>query len=644
MKSEIVFGGSVQVPDWNYRPMRPGDTTREPIQGEFFATEAITGGADALVREGIQNTLDARRNGQRVDVRIRISGPASAVEAGIAAAYLDGAWSHIHAKKNGLREPPTRSEPCTFLTFEDFGTTGLEGDPAQWQKQDGKNAFFAFFRAEGHSDKGETDRGRWGVGKTVFPRTSRASSFWGLTVRASDGRRLLMGRAILKTHRVQDVGYQPDGYFGRSSSDGLTLPIEDRGFIDQFCRTFGLHLANKPGLSLVVPWYDPEELTVEAVLWAVLRGYFYPILAGELAVTITGPDGRQQDLTADTLVDTVRGLNGQLANSLLSLLELAVWARDVSRDALPLLNRPPESGALRWQADLIPTEVGLQLRQKLQAGAKFAVRVPIPVREKGKPSLWSHLDIFAVHDGSDDRGRPVYIREGITISDVRGKTTRGLRALVVVEDPPLATLLGDSENPAHTQWQKGGSNYKGKYLFGPSNLEFVSNSVAEIVRLITESDQEADPSVLIDLFSLPAEPEAPDAVKTRQKKAQAKQKGPTPPEPFKPPPPQHKAYRVQKIVGGFRVVRGNKDLETPYRLDITVAYDIRDGNPFKKFHEADFRMIIGDDPEGVEVLSHAMNRVEVRVLQPDFCLSVTGFDENRDLKIDVKVREESDGD
>jgi hypothetical protein len=151
---------------WHYKQQRPGDTTREPIQKEFFATEAITNSAEALVREGIQNSLDARRDGQTVRVRIRLSGADALVVAEDLAPFLKEAWPHLQAPRNGLREPPPFNSPCPYLTFEDFGTTGLEGDPLQWHKVAGqKNGFFAFFRAEGYSDKGEMDRGRWASGK-----------------------------------------------------------------------------------------------------------------------------------------------------------------------------------------------------------------------------------------------------------------------------------------------------------------------------------------------------------------------------------------------------------------------------------------------------------------------------------------------
>lgn len=632
------------MPKWFFKKLRPGDTTREPIQGEFFANEAISNSAEALVREGIQNTLDARWNGQAAEVRIRLSGTEGALDAGKIAPYMDGIWPHLQARRNGLHEPPNRDDPCLYLLFEDFGTTGLEGDPEQWRKEEGvKNGFFNFFRAEGHSDKEETDRGRWGVGKTVFPRASRVSTFWGFTVRVSDRKRLLMGRTILKSHQVGEDLFVPDGYFGNGEEEKLTLPVDDAGFIGKFCEIFGLQRKEEPGLSLVVPWYDPDDLTLDALLQAVVYGYFYPILAGELNVSLTGADGQTHQLTAATLLSAVKARGGELAQAMAPVIELAIWARDTGKREIKTLKRPPESGALRWSADLVSEELIAEIRKKLQAGEKISVRVPMPVREKKKPVKWSFFDVFLVRDGTEGRGRPVFVREGIIIPDVRGRTTRGIRALVVVEDKPLATMLGDAENPSHTQWQKECSNYKDKYSFGPSNIEFVSNAVAEIVRLVTETEEEADPAVLIDLFSLPAEPETPGTVKAKAKKPKHDE-GKGPPDDRELPERKPRPFRVQKIAGGFRITRGDEGAPTPATLDVLVAYDVRRGNPLRKYDKADFDLNRGpirlDDQDGIEVVSRGLNRMLLRVLKPDFRLSVTGFDEKRDLYVKVLAREE----
>jgi hypothetical protein len=640
---------------WHFMLQRPGDTTREPIQGEFFATEAISNTASALVREGNQNTLDASREGEETRVRIFLSGTGeNAAPPGKIEPYLGDVWPHYQAKQNGLRQAPAEGERCPYLVFEDFGTTGLCGDPLQWHKKEGvKNGFFTFFRAEGQSDKEQGDRGRWGVGKFVFPRSSRVSSFLAVTVRHDDARRLLMGRAILKTHAINENRYVADGYFGEvvASRDGgqLIAPVEDGQFIDQFCSDFGLHRAAKPGLSIVVPWYDPE-ITQLALLRAVIQDYFYPILCGVLQVTVEGPDG-STELTAATLIGELEKLNGELASGMVPLINLAAWVRASSSEEILELNRMPETGPPKWTPALFPEAAAATLREKYHKGERIAVRVPFLVRPKGGDKIWSFFDVAIERDGSEARDRPVFVREGIIISDIRSPYTRGVRSLVICDDGPLATLLGDSENPAHTQWQRDGSNYKGKYSYPSENLAFVIHSVSEVIRFTTEADKEADRSILVDLFSLPADADDPDAINTKVKKDQGTKPGTkTQKETDRPKLTPLKRFRVEKIKGGFLVRAGDPGADIPKRLDIKVAYSIRSGNPLKKYHKADFELdkspvSIGSDLQGVNLLSRSRNEIQAEVTDPDFLISVSGFDENRDLFVKVTVPQEgSDGD
>src|SRR5437588_4274449 len=239
--------------NWYFRELSIGEKTRDPIQGEFFATEAIRDPADALVRDGVQNSLDEARDAT-VHINIVLARDAHALPADKAAKWFKGAWGHLHASGNGLRQPPKEDQPCAFLVFEDFGTGGLQGDINQaFDRPLTKNSFFYFFRAEGRSGKTEAAIGRWGVGKYVFPRSSQANLFFGLTVRADDSKRLLMGQTVLKTHRVANSHYSPDGYGGERGRDGLILPLSDHTTLDEFTREFRLTRATEPGLSVVVP-------------------------------------------------------------------------------------------------------------------------------------------------------------------------------------------------------------------------------------------------------------------------------------------------------------------------------------------------------------------------------------------------------
>src|SRR5262245_40124700 len=145
---------------WRFYNQQATDPIRNPIAGEFFSTEAVGNVAEALVREGIQNTLDARikkadKKREQAHVNIFVSGREGALAARRANRWFKSLWPNVLAKGNGLRDQPKLEAPCPFLVFEDFGTTGLEGDPeAHLVVENVANHFLNFFRAEGHSDKG----------------------------------------------------------------------------------------------------------------------------------------------------------------------------------------------------------------------------------------------------------------------------------------------------------------------------------------------------------------------------------------------------------------------------------------------------------------------------------------------------------
>ena len=625
---------------WHFVRQNPAQPIREPTQGEFFATEAIANPAAALVREGGQNSLDAARS-ETEPVRIRLllaSGPA-ALDSTAVAPFFDGIWEHLHTPGNGLKTPPRPEDRCAFLLFEDFGTSGLVGDIEQWAPDaDAKNAFFYFFRAEGRTGKSDDDRGRWGIGKYVFPRSSRINSVFGLTVRHDDKRRLLMGRAVLKSHTVSGVAYTPDGGFGTKHTNGMVLPIDDASALDAFSETFKLVRRDEPGLSIVVPYVD-AEFTGPMIREAVVRDYFFPILAGALVVEVVTPEFSTviDDTTISDVIETL-----PKAAELQPIISLAGWACVQKPDAFIKLNPPgprPE-----WTRELVPDDVALAIRTRLSSGEKVAVRVPVTVRPKGSEERQSYFDVFLVEDSSGS-GKPTFIREGVIVSDnKRVATLRGIRALVVVEHKPLATLLGDSENPAHTQWQRDSSNFKDKYFNGPSYLTFVIRSAERILARVNELEMKEDTNLLRDIFSIPP-PEEDAPVKTKKRDTKPK---PGEEEDTGKPAVETKPrrFQIERISGGFSVIPGTAGSKPPDQLQIRVAYDVRRGTPLKRYKPADFRLdrtpIRVAPVAEMSVVECVENRLVVEPTGPNFRLEVSGFDPDRDVFVDAKPIEKND--
>lgn len=626
---------------WTYKEQRPGDPTRDPIVGEFFSSDAISNPAQALVREGIQNSMDAAVSDGIVEVRITLANTQWALSPERASFWLDGAWPHVGAKGNGLRNPPSSGDACPFLVFEDFGTTGLTGDVEQaFDEPTHKNAFFYFFRAEGRSSKGETDRGRWGVGKHVFPRSSGLSATFGYTARSTDGRRLLMGHSILKSHKLGGHHYTPDGYFGAAGSNPLVLPIVDPATLDAFRKDFRLSRVAEPGLSIVVPFVDPEFSHGNLVA-AVIRDYFLPILTGVLKVSVSSDEGTTQ-IQADTLLDAALGLDEDAQGDVLGLVDLAEWYVRVGRENV--VNLPAcDPDRPVWAPELLPPPVAADLRSRLEQGERLAIRCNLTVREKGAPARNSHFDV-CLWQTEHDSGKPVFIREGLIISDVKAPRTRGVRALVIADDKPIATLLGDSENPSHTQWQKDSSNFKGKYIYGKSYLDFVATAPYEMVHRLRADEATEDKTLLLDIFSLPSESEAEP--KRLEPKPKEKPGTVTPPD-LEEIEPRKKRFRLQKVLGGFCVKRGDAGMAPPATVRIRVGYDIRRGHPLKKYNAADFELnrapiVLDPIPKGIEVRKCEGNEIVADITDPDFHLTVVGFDERRDVYVQVTIQEGSD--
>src|SRR5687767_14483911 len=109
--------------EWHFGEARPDQKAREPQVEKFFGSDVVANFANALVREGVQNSLDARDDqripaGEPVRVRIRLG---EIVEPGEIETYTKGLWQHLEAQEDEhLPERPGTALPCRFLAFEDF--------------------------------------------------------------------------------------------------------------------------------------------------------------------------------------------------------------------------------------------------------------------------------------------------------------------------------------------------------------------------------------------------------------------------------------------------------------------------------------------------------------------------------------------
>ena len=611
---------------------------RDSANDAFFTAESLENLSEALVREGVQNSLDAALRGQAnerdVHVRISFAPKASSEAREFMSTMFEPARQHFEAGLVGISSNGLFGPSCGFLAFEDFGTKGLTGDVAEYRLDKAENnAFFSFFRAEGRSAKHGESLGRWGIGKHVFPTASRLHAMFGLTVRSEAPTKSLMGSAVLRCHAVAGSDYQPDAWFGcRASVDDQVLPVTDETFITTFEKTFGLKRGNRPGLSVIVPLVD-ERLNDDDLRRGLIRSFFWPILSGELVIDVEWPTGSAR-LDAETL-PAHRAL---LPPTEAAVVEFAGWASFAKADETVCLSKEAATKPdWRTAGDALLSETKLaEIRVRLEQHQHVGVRIPVRVRPKneGYEEQMSFFTVF-IESCRDSGHKPIFLRDGIVISDVRSPSMSGNRSLVVIDDPPLAGLLGDAEGVNHTQWQKDSRKFHNRYVYGPDTIRFVTRSVFEIMQRLHSAETKGDPNLLLDLFFLPSD------VAARPEPAPTPRPGTTQQTPPLPPPPRPKKFDIRRVDGGFILGPGKTPFSSfPVRVRIEAGYAVRRGDAIKRWAADDFvftRQPLRQEPKpkGLIVSREDGNSIELEIRNPDFEFGVCGFDKRRDLVVRV---------
>jgi len=624
-----------RFPAWHFRPMDLGEVHVDPVHDEFFKAQDL---ADALVRESIQNSLDARvpRSRSPVRVRFRFASGQSALHPEAVREYFDDLEPHLHAAARTMHTIlPRAGEAMPYLLIEDFGTRGLTGDPHVDPEleagEEKRNDFFYFWRNVGRSNKGEVDRGRWGLGKAVFTVASRIRTVFGITRRVDDDRKLLLGQSVLKTHVLDGQRVYPYGFFARfEKKSGLPLPIEDPILLERFADDFGVN-RTEPGLSLVVPYFRDDELSLDRITRSVVEQYFYPILRGDLVVEVV-EGTRQQRIDAGT-IDSLTGDDPTVAR----LCELTRWSLGRKDDERLLLSER-DAAAPKWDERVLDAAQLPALRDRFAAGERLAFRVPILVKRKRSRPASSSFDVYLEHDESLRKGEHHFIRRGITIPDVRGGGDKAARALIVIDDQALSTFLGDAENPAHSDWSERADKIRTHYDHGAWTLRFVKNSAAFLAGLLARPPAGRERDFLSDLFSIEMPEESREEHSVTRVAIPARAGASGTDTGAAKTTASGNGVTIARIAGGFTIKASDPKL-VGRALRGEVAYRVRAGNPFRKHSPFDFDLLSEDaitmKTDGADVRATAVNAFELVPTAAKFQLSMKGFDPRRDLIVRV---------
>ena len=615
---------------WRFAEANPNVMERDPIQEEFFSNSNTLTDLSSLIRESIQNSLDAHdANLPNVVVRFSIN---EVDLARVSEDFFGSLGKHLEASLTQTHHLPSEGK-CKYLLVEDFNTTGLLGSvsasAAEAEKARDKNSYRYFRWQNGSSSKSEGKRGKWGIGKVVFPKVSAIKTFFAYSVRKTENGNLdeiLFGQSLLKFHSIGETRKQPDGWWGTVDENQIDIPVGTE-WIPKFKESWSVgRRSGETGLSILVPFVDPT-FTTEEIRNCILRDYFIAIADGTLTVEVTDANG-VSTLSKETMPTLLDELEQTGTNKFLH--QAARIYYEHTQDPLELIEIG-DGVNNSWTAVSLEDSVKAELRQRIEDGEAVGFKVNTLVTGTVS-SPATAVESFTVILTKQQRvkEKPIICREGILIPNASPNYLFDILAIVNVESGKLADLLGDAEGPAHENWSANRDRFKDKYT--PKNksadiLVWVRNSARELSRLLKSVDDGQDDYFFGSLFPMPSDGQKgeTDGAPKRDPK-----QGPKQPKPKPIPPANPIDLNISKSSAGFKISKGEKPcIGKTYKIQ--VAYETRRGNAFTKWIVEDFNLNERKKSEVGAILNIVNNEIHLQVNDENFSVLFDGFDKNRDL-------------
>lgn len=613
---------------WHFPRQRADQVEQDITQRDQFSNDDVAL-SETIIRESVQNSLDAAADDSVVRVAYRLL----TVNDGLDVDFIRQITAEQipHAISAGLDLEDVNFNSPSVLVIEDFGTKGLTGPTDRIDN----DHFSDFWRRHGKSHKTGKSRGRWGLGKLVYSTTSEIGVFFGATSRQGDPEIHVMGQTVLALRTYQGHRYTPHAFFADMTSDdpeeALPVPLRDANLVRRFINNFKLEREGEPGLSVIIP-FPNRSFSIENMIGVSVENYFYPLITGQLVLRFDNMEIGSQNVREcadkyakdafhdiDPLFDFVEGAHGLEDHNLLTLKES--WIDDKKLDE-----------------DDFEAEDLEGIRSQFVNGQIIGLRLPLNLTKKTGESVRTCFKVFIQKPEHLNAGLDLYVRGGLTVPGERKFGSRKALGAMIADEEEICSFLGDAENAAHTKWIASAEKLKKNWKNPADKVKVIKHAVLNLYDMLAQDVEEEDEKGLAKFFSIPEEEE------TRRKPRK------TPPKPvIDPPQPPRQRVALTKFKDGFRI-SGPQDACTslyPCTIKVRAAYEVIRGNAFSKYSSDDFsfgkRGGIVLSAEGSCSIDHVgENRITVTAIGPDFVLQATGFDENRDLKVDVRAEASGD--
>jgi hypothetical protein len=628
---------------WQFEKLGPNDNSGTSTVEDNFANEERTN-VEILVRETLQNPLDARHQKEVVEVRYNLISVNRHTSAFAQSLFSDECRKHLLAGR--LIASDSLPDTVEFLVVEDFGTSGLEGSFTDSSVDGSSENWNAFWFREGQGAKPTKSNGGAGQGKITLYTTSGIRTVLALTHRVSDGAELLLGccrfRQNYKLPENSTDRWSKEGRWSSTATPGeLAIPVQDAVFLEVLKEELQLKRGARPGTTFIVPM--PKEVALAAIQNAVVNEFYFPIRRGRLKVEVGEVVIDSESITR---VATELGSAGRHASHFRAFMEQAIKSH---------IDCTPMAIAKRsWVRETKLTDVSFESAELKTLKAAFenseVVNVEFPVQITKKDSAEPLIGTFRVilkQDLDGDQSHELFIRQDLGIDGER--RLRGSRriqpcmALTFIQESNLSSLLVTAEEPTHRTWNSKRPKVVAQYKDPDKALNAVRNAALRLVEFLTPPGKRDDTALSIYF----ADPSAPPT----KRKGGA---GVTPDSPTADPhadlpsipPPRAKPIDFVPLSDGFRIKSNPPEMilkSLPLLCEIDVAYATTFGDPFAQWDAAEFWLnddkAFPIDSTGVSELVRDGNQISFNMTHPVSEIKVTGFDINRQLEVRINYHE-----
>ena len=428
--------------------------------------------------------------------------------------------NHLSQRKYNRTQNLDESIPC--LIMEDFNTTGITGDATivdDQTKQGEKNNWYYFLIDFGGGSKlDDADKGgSEGEGRQTFMLNSGIATFFGLSIDSTNNNRpTIFGMSYFGARKVNEITYPVFSSFGKESNEsgnkecvGVVNPEDSEEFIS----TFKLkRKISESGTSIVVPFYNQEEINKDFIIEKLVDIYRVPIVRDQLEVYVEDECINAENIRKYAYENEENVSKKHLFNNYYSFLENTQNIQEENKFELNYYDQKQVN-----KNDISDFD---QLIEKYNKNETIKIRLNFQVNKLLEDSnsrtktVGSYYEIFlekyASHLDHLRENFNDFIRGPIPVYNRRNKRT-SMFHLIDLQDKEATLLFKHAEQANHSDISSDNWKLKGKYK-NYRNIILLSKKITtDLYSLISLEDTEDDFDSTQDLFKIEEEGNNPQA-------------------------------------------------------------------------------------------------------------------------------------